>query len=55
MLAGGSIKTEPGFEPALNAQFQGTGADYIHVDPDGKHLRLDAHAVVKNEDGAVSP
>jgi len=46
-MTGGSIKTESGFSPALEAQFEGVGNDYIHNDPSGKHMRLNAHGAVK--------
>ena len=46
-MTGGSLKSEPGFSPAINASWVGRGADYIHVDPSGKHMRLNAHGVVK--------
>lgn len=39
-MTGGSIKSEPGFSPAIDAQFVSQGADYIHNDPDGKFMRL---------------
>ena len=39
-MTGGSIKSEPGFSPAVDAQFVSQGADYIHNDPDGKFMRL---------------
>ena len=42
-----SVKTEPGFSPPIDAVCVGQGADYIHNDPTGKHMRLDAHTVVK--------
>ena len=45
-IVGGTVRSEPGFEPAFNARFQGTGNDYIHTDPTGKHMRLDAHVVL---------
>jgi len=48
-MTGGSLKSEPGFSPAINASWVGRGADYIHVDPSGKHMRLNAHGVVKDE------
>lgn len=48
------MKSEPGFSPSLNAEFVGTGNDYIHNDPSGKHMRLNAHGVVKDkESGAM--
>lgn len=46
-MTGGTITPEPGFSPALDAEFVGTGNDYIHVDPDNGRMRLDAHGVVK--------
>ena len=45
------ITSEPGFEPALDAEIVGSANDYIHHDPSGKYMRLDAHGVVKS----VSP
>ncbi|PYI19370.1 hypothetical protein BO86DRAFT_384652 [Aspergillus japonicus CBS 114.51] len=51
-MTGGTIKSEPGFSPALDAEFVGVGNDYIHADADGKHLRLNAHAVAKPKDDA---
>ena len=44
---GGTVKSEPGFAPAIDAALVGQGADYIHNDPSGKHMRLDAHSVIK--------
>lgn len=41
------LKSEPGFEPAIDAEIVGNANDYIHNDPDGKHMRLNAHGVVK--------
>lgn len=41
------VKSEPGFSPALDAEIVGTANDYIHRDPSGKHMRLNAHGVVK--------
>lgn len=41
------MTSESGFSPAIDAEFVGTGADYIHNDPDGKHMRLNAHGVLK--------
>ena len=46
-MPGGSIKSEPGFSPAIDAQWAGPGADYIHNDPSGAQMRLNAHAAVK--------
>lgn len=46
-MTGGSIKSEPGFSPAIDATWAFQGADYIRNDPSGKHMRLNAHQVVK--------
>lgn len=46
-MIGGTVKSEPGFSPAFNGEFVGQGADYIHMDPDEKRMRLDARGVVK--------
>ncbi|OJI90837.1 hypothetical protein ASPTUDRAFT_113950 [Aspergillus tubingensis CBS 134.48] len=46
-MTGGTVQSVPGFSPALDAEFVGVGNDYIHADADGKHLRLDAHGVIK--------
>ncbi|KAI4250684.1 MAG: hypothetical protein LQ352_005302 [Teloschistes flavicans] len=43
------IKSEPGFSPAIDAEIVGTANDYIHNDPNGKQMRLDAHGVVKDK------
>ena len=53
-MVGGTVTSEPGFTPALNATFEGTGNDYIRNDPDGKRMRLNAHGVLKTHDDAVS-
>ncbi|KAL2871970.1 DUF3237 domain-containing protein [Aspergillus lucknowensis] len=52
-MTGGTLKSAEGFTPAIDAEFVGVGNDYIHADPDGKHLRLDAHGVVKTKDEAL--
>ncbi|OKL60000.1 hypothetical protein UA08_04571 [Talaromyces atroroseus] len=52
-MVGGTVVSEPGFTPAINATFVGTGNDYIRRDPDGKAMRLDAHGVVKTHDDAL--
>ncbi|EEP81039.1 predicted protein [Uncinocarpus reesii 1704] len=52
-MVGGRVKSLPGFSPAFNGEFVGSGNDYIRVDPDGKHFRLDAHGVIRTDDGAV--
>ena len=46
-MTGGILKSDPSFSPSIDAEFVGTGNDYIHADPDGQHLRLNAHGVVK--------
>lgn len=53
-MVGGTVISEPGFTPSLNASFVSTGNDYIHRDPDGKRMRLNAHGVIKTHDDAVS-
>ncbi|KAA8651996.1 DUF3237 domain-containing protein [Aspergillus tanneri] len=52
-MTGGTVTSESSFSPALEAEFVGVGNDYIHADADGKHLRLDAHSVLKTHDGAL--
>ncbi|KAL7267360.1 hypothetical protein RUND412_010059 [Rhizina undulata] len=51
-ITGGTIKSEPGFEPAVNAVYE-TGGDWIKADADGCHLRLDVRAIAKTDDGAL--
>lgn len=41
------VKSEPGFSPSIDAEIFGNANDYIHNDPSGKHMRLDARGVVK--------
>lgn len=53
-MSGGILKSDPTFEPAIDAEFIGVGNDYIHADPDGQHLRLNAHGVFKTKDEAIS-
>ncbi|RAO67663.1 uncharacterized protein BHQ10_003675 [Talaromyces amestolkiae] len=52
-IAGGTVVSEPGFTPSLNAKFEGTGNDYVRSDPDGKRTRLNAHSVIKTNDEAL--
>ncbi|KAB8257644.1 hypothetical protein BDV32DRAFT_126978 [Aspergillus pseudonomiae] len=52
-MTGGTVKGDSGFSPALDAEFVGVGNDYIHADADGKHMRLNAHAVLKTKDDAL--
>ena len=51
-MTGGSVKSEPNFSPSIDAEWNGAGNDYIHNDPDGKAMRLNAHAVVKDKGGS---
>ena len=46
-MTDGTIKSEPGFSPAIEAKFKGAGQDYIHSDATGKHMRLNAHAALE--------
>ncbi|KAL2828530.1 hypothetical protein BDW59DRAFT_50323 [Aspergillus cavernicola] len=52
-MIGGTIQSAESFSPALDAELVGVGNDYIRADADGKHLRLDAHGVVKTKDEAL--
>ncbi|KAI9843353.1 MAG: hypothetical protein M1837_006479 [Sclerophora amabilis] len=51
-ITAGTLKSEPGFSPAVDAEFV-HGSDYIHADPTQKHVRLNVKSVLKNKDGAV--
>jgi Protein of unknown function (DUF3237) len=46
-MTGGSMISESGFSPAIDARFKGMGNDYIHNDPTGKRMRLNAHGVLE--------
>jgi hypothetical protein len=46
-ITGGTVWSEPGFNPVIEAKFKGTGNDYMHTDPTGKHMRLDSHVVIE--------
>ena len=46
-MVSGTVKSEPGFEPALDAVLNGVGYDYIHNDADGANMRLDVRSQVK--------
>ncbi|KAL9026394.1 MAG: hypothetical protein Q9196_004933 [Gyalolechia fulgens] len=46
-MASGTAVSHPTFKPVFDAVFEGGGTDYIRNDPDGKHMRLDAHAVMR--------
>ncbi|KAK5201071.1 hypothetical protein LTR16_003945 [Cryomyces antarcticus] len=52
-MTGGTIKSEEGFEPRLDAEFHGVGYDYIRQDPSGEYMRLDVRSQVKNHDGGL--
>jgi hypothetical protein len=55
-ITGGTVRSEPGFEPTIEAKFKGTGNDYMHTDPTGKHMRLDSHVVIEwvtSRDGVI--
>lgn len=46
-FSSGTFKSAEGFSPSLDAEIVGVGNDYIHADPDGSRLRLDAHGTIK--------
>lgn len=46
-MVSGTVKSEPGFVPALDAQLHGVGYDYIHNDANGGNMRLDVRSQVK--------
>ena len=46
-MTNGTAVSHPDFEPAIDAVCASQGNDYIRNDPDGKHMRLDAHTVLK--------
>ncbi|KAF2473752.1 uncharacterized protein BDR25DRAFT_256583 [Lindgomyces ingoldianus] len=52
-MVSGTVKSEPGFEPTLDAELHGVGYDYIHNDADGGNMRLDVRSQVKNNDGTI--
>ena len=52
-MTGIIIKSEPGFSPEIDAQLVGTANDYIHNDAANKHMRLNAHGVVKDKSGGL--
>ncbi|KAF2188381.1 hypothetical protein K469DRAFT_627997 [Zopfia rhizophila CBS 207.26] len=52
-LVSGTVKSEPEFEPGLDAVLHGVGYDYIHNDADGGNMRLDVRSQVKNNDGTI--
>ncbi|EOA87007.1 uncharacterized protein SETTUDRAFT_163086 [Exserohilum turcica Et28A] len=52
-MTSGTVKSEPGFEPKLDAELHGVGYDYIHNDADGANMRLDVRSQLKNHDGTL--
>ncbi|KAF2645875.1 hypothetical protein P280DRAFT_442819 [Massarina eburnea CBS 473.64] len=52
-MVSGTVKTEAGFEPELDAQLHGVGYDYIRNDVNGENMRLDVRSQVKNNDGTI--
>ncbi|BCS25888.1 DUF3237 domain-containing protein [Aspergillus puulaauensis] len=52
-FSSGTFKSAEGFSPSIDAEIVGVGNDYIHADPDGSRLRLDAHGTIKTQDGAL--
>ncbi|KAI9796464.1 MAG: hypothetical protein M1833_006132 [Piccolia ochrophora] len=49
---GGSLKSESGFSPAIDAELV-MGNDFVRLDTTQKHFRLDARTVMKNNDGSL--
>ncbi|KAL4917625.1 hypothetical protein BDW62DRAFT_83493 [Aspergillus aurantiobrunneus] len=49
----GTLKSADGYPLEIDAEFVGVGNDYIHADPDGSRMRLDAHGTIKTQDGAL--
>ena len=52
-MTGGTVKSEAGFSTSIDAEFVGTGNDYIRNDPSGTQMRLNAHGVVKDKSGSM--
>ncbi|OAL54311.1 hypothetical protein IQ07DRAFT_595839 [Pyrenochaeta sp. DS3sAY3a] len=52
-MVSGTVKSEPGFEPKLDAELHGVGYDYIRNDADGGNMRLDVRSQLKNHDGTL--
>ncbi|KAF2811872.1 uncharacterized protein BDZ99DRAFT_569823 [Mytilinidion resinicola] len=48
----GSIKSEPGFEPAIDGEVV-YGSDYVRPEPGQTHARINVNAAIKNVDGAL--
>ncbi|KAL8707149.1 MAG: hypothetical protein Q9220_007761 [cf. Caloplaca sp. 1 TL-2023] len=49
-MTGGTLTSEPAFSEKIKAKFATQGNDYIRADPDGRGMRLDAHAVLLDEE-----
>ncbi|KAF2491730.1 hypothetical protein BU16DRAFT_565431 [Lophium mytilinum] len=47
----GSIKSEPGFEPAIDGEVV-YGSDYVRPEPGQTHARINVNAAIKTVDGA---
>ncbi|KAF2497030.1 hypothetical protein BU16DRAFT_484474 [Lophium mytilinum] len=52
-MTSGTVKSEPGFEPKLDAELHGVAYDYIHNDATGEAMRLDVRSQLKNNDGTL--
>ncbi|MCJ1308059.1 hypothetical protein MMC25_001710 [Agyrium rufum] len=50
----GTLKSEPSFPVPLDLVFHSPGSDFIHGDPGGEHMRLDAHAILKDVSSETS-
>ncbi|KAL8678489.1 MAG: hypothetical protein Q9186_005159 [Xanthomendoza sp. 1 TL-2023] len=48
-MTGGTAISHPSLQSSIDAVFADQGHDYIRADPSGKHLRLNAHGVLKNK------
>ncbi|OAG35267.1 hypothetical protein AYO21_10538 [Fonsecaea monophora] len=52
LINAGTLKSEPGFEPAVDAQVL-FGTDHFKVTDDMKYVTIDVKAALKNEDGTT--
>ncbi|KAK7883473.1 hypothetical protein LTR67_011223 [Exophiala xenobiotica] len=52
LINGGTLKSEPGFTPTVNAKFE-FGTDHFKVTNDMKYCTLDVKAALTNADGAT--
>ncbi|KAL8752739.1 MAG: hypothetical protein Q9184_005642 [Pyrenodesmia sp. 2 TL-2023] len=48
-MTGGTAVSHPDFNPSIDTILDSRGNDYIRTDPDGKHMRLDAHTVLMDK------